>query len=95
MLLILLKEYKYNKKTFEIYFKNSKIIFNIYNIISNLKNIKVKDLRKLFYYYKKDLYTAVLYYNNKNLTKIRLDKISRVINILIKKKKYIENIYFI
>jgi len=95
MLFILLKEYKYNKKTFEVYFKNSKIILNIYNIINNLKNIKIKDLRKFFCYYKKDLYTVVLYYNNKNLTKIRLDKISKVINILVKKKKYIKNIYFI
>ena len=93
MLFESLKEYNYNKKTFEIQFENSKIILNIRDTIRNLEDIEVKNQRKLFRYYKRDLYTIILYSNNKNLTQIGPDKIGRVIGILVKRKKCIENIY--
>ena len=88
-----LREHDYDQEASEVRFKKSNIILNIRDAIDSPECIEMEDPRRLFRCHKQDLQTAVLYYKNENLIKIRPEKIGRVVNIPTKRKKCIENIY--
>ncbi|KAH8800874.1 hypothetical protein F5884DRAFT_685298 [Xylogone sp. PMI_703] len=87
-----LREHDYDKQAFEVRFKYSNIILNVHDVVSSPEWIEMEDPRRLFRCYKQDLQTAVLYYKDENLIKIRPDQIGRVNDMPMKRKKCIENI---
>jgi hypothetical protein len=87
-----LREYNFDQQKSEITFKNSNITLNINDVINTSDWILMKDPRKLFYYQKKKLQSAALYYRDDHLYQIGPEQIGGVEGISSRKKKCVKNI---
>jgi hypothetical protein len=86
------QDYDFYKDLSEVRFKKSGIILHIGDAIKSEEWIKMKDPSRLFRRYKKELWTAALYYHDDHLCQIGPDQIGGIEDFSTKKKKRVKYI---
>ena len=86
------QDYDFYEDLSEVWFKKSGIRLHIGDAIKSEEWINMRDPSKLFQRYKKELWTAALYYHDDHLCQIGPDQIGGIEDFSTKKKKRVKYI---
>ena len=87
-----LREHDYDEQAFEVRFKDSNIILNVRDAVTSPEWLEMGDPRRLFRCHKQNLQTAVLYFKDDLIKIVGPEKIGRVNDMPMEKKKCVEDI---